>query len=166
MATVAELLRGAREAAGLTTQQVAELTKMRADRVLAVEEGNYEVFTAPVYIRGFVRTYARLVKADEAAVMATLEAELARTDKFREPPSLVPEQNSALDRLMLRLSRIDWRIALPAALLIMGIAIATWVYRAVERAQNADPLAGIEPATYQPPAEQTAETLPLPPSPR
>lgn len=162
MATVAEQLRAAREAAGLTEQQVAEQTKMRADRVLAVESGNYDVFTAPVYIRGFVRTYARLVKADEESVMIALDAELARTERFREPPSLTGDHKGALDKVMLHLSRVNWRIALPAAVLLVVLVGATWIYRAVERNQRADPLSGIEPGRYQPPAHQHAETLPLP----
>ena len=61
---------------------------MRIDHVAALEEGNYDTFVAPVYIRGFVRTYARLLHLDEAAVMTALDAELGQTSKFREPPSL------------------------------------------------------------------------------
>ena len=166
MATVAEQLRAAREAAGLTEQQVAEQTRMRADRVLAVETGDYDVFTAPVYIRGFVRTYARVVKADEAAVMAALDAELAKTERFREHPSLLGEHKGTLDHVMLQLSRINWRVALPAIVLVVILVAATWIYRHVERTQGADPLAGIEPGRYAPPAEQTAELLPLPAPPR
>ena len=48
MSTVAEQLRQAREARNLTVQQVAEITKIRTDHVRAVEEGNYDVFSAPV----------------------------------------------------------------------------------------------------------------------
>lgn len=162
MATVAEQLRAARQAAGLTEEQVAVQTRMRADRVLAVEAGNYDVFTAPVYIRGFVRTYARLVKADEDAVMAALDAELARTERFREHPSLTGEQKATLDRVMLQLSRINWRVALPAMILLILLVTATWVYRAIDRAQRADPVSGIEAAHYEPPPGQDAETLPLP----
>ena len=162
MASVAEQLRVAREAAGLTEQQVAEQTKMRLDRVLAVEAGNYDVFTAPVYIRGFVRTCARVVKADEAAVMAALDAELAQTERFREHPSLLGEHKGTLDRVMLQLSRINWRVALPAVVLVGLLVSATLVYRHLEQAQNADPLSGIEPARYAPPAEPTAELLPVP----
>ena len=166
MPTVAEQLRAAREAAGLTQQQVAAQTKMRADRVVAVEAGDYDVFTAPVYIRGFVRTYARVVKADEAAVMTALDAELARTERFREHPSLTGEHKGTLDHVMLQLSRVNWFVALPALVLVVLLVAATLIYRHVERAQAADPLAGIEPGRYAPPAEQTAELLPLPAPPR
>ena len=72
MSTVAEQLRAAREAKNLSVEQIAEITKMRSDHVRALEEGNYGAFSAPVYIRGFVRTYSRLLKLDELADSATL----------------------------------------------------------------------------------------------
>jgi cytoskeleton protein RodZ len=161
MATVAEQLRQARVSAGLTLQQVADTTKMRADRVQAVEEGNYDAFTAPVYLRGFVRTYARLVHADEQAVMTTLDAELAQTERLREHPSLTGDAKGTLDRIMLQLTRINWRLALPVLILFLIVVIATWVYRATERAQAADPLGGVPPGVYET-SNAPGDTLPLP----
>src|SRR5712664_3601126 len=64
MSTVAEQLHLAREAKSLTVHQVAEVTKIRSDHIRALEEGNFDVFSAPVYIRGFIRTYATLLKLD------------------------------------------------------------------------------------------------------
>src|SRR6266404_9003813 len=70
MSTVAEQLHLAREAKNLTVHQVAEVTKIRTDHIRALEEGNFNIFSAPVYIKGFVRTYATLLKLDVAEVMA------------------------------------------------------------------------------------------------
>ena len=47
MSTVAEQLRVAREAQKLTVQQVADATKIRADHIGALEQGNFGVFSAP-----------------------------------------------------------------------------------------------------------------------
>ena len=87
MSTVAEQLHRAREAKQLSVEQVAEITKIRGDHLRALEEGNFNVFSAPVYIRGFVRTYATLLKLDLGQIMAALDDELGQTEKFREPPS-------------------------------------------------------------------------------
>ena len=62
MPTVAEQLRAAREAKNLSVNEVAEITKIRTDHIRALEEGNFDIFVAPVYIRGFARTYATLLK--------------------------------------------------------------------------------------------------------
>ena len=67
MPTVAEQLRAAREAQGLTVYQVADATKIKTDHVRALDEGNFDVFSAPVFIRGFVRTYATLLHLEVPA---------------------------------------------------------------------------------------------------
>src|SRR3954465_1978360 len=103
MSTVAEQLRQAREAQKLTIQELAEVTKIRSDHIRALEEGNFNVFSAPVYIRGFVRTYANLLKLDVAEVMSALDSELKKTDKFHEPPPLTDQEKGALDFVTLQL---------------------------------------------------------------
>ena len=77
MTTVAEQLQRTREAQKLSINQVAEFTKIRTDHIRALEEGNFNVFAAPVYIRGFVRTRV-LLKLDVTDVMASLDKELGR----------------------------------------------------------------------------------------
>src|SRR4051794_13172396 len=109
MSTVAEKLRQAREAKNLTVHQLAEITKIRTDHIRALEEGNFNVFSAPVYIRGFVRTCATLLKLDVGQTMAALDAELGQTEKFAEPPPLMDQPKGVLDFVMLQLSKVDWR---------------------------------------------------------
>ncbi|MCX8089964.1 MAG: helix-turn-helix domain-containing protein [Verrucomicrobiae bacterium] len=163
MPTVAEQLRAAREARHLSVQQVADITKIRTDHIRALEEGNYDMFAAPVYIRGFVRTYATLLKLDVPQVMAALDAELARTEKFNEPPSLSPPPQGALDLLVVRLARLNWRRLGPTLvilILLAFVATAYWFWR--HRAQR-DPLRQIAP-TLLSPQDASGETLPLPPA--
>src|SRR5580692_3288789 len=111
MPTAAKQLHLARESRKLTVYQVAEVTKIRTDHIRALEEGNFNVFSAPVYIRGFVRTYATLLKLDVPRVMANLDGELGQTEKFREPPPLSEQKRGALDFITLQLSKLNWRIA-------------------------------------------------------
>src|SRR5947199_5149332 len=109
MATVAEQLRHGREAQKLSLTQIAETTKIRSDHLAALEEGNFNVFPAPVYIRGFVRTCSTLLKLDVPQVMSSLEAELGQTVKFREPPPLTAQPKTPIDFVMLQLSKVNWR---------------------------------------------------------
>src|ERR1044071_4768738 len=125
MSTVAEQLRQAREAQKMTVHQLAEITKIRTDHIQALEEGNFNVFSAPVYIRGFVRTYATLLKLDVPATMAELDAELGRTEKFSEPPPLTDEPRTFVDWLMLQLSKVDWR---KGSLVIGGLVAVIIVF--------------------------------------
>jgi len=164
MRTVAEQLRTAREAQRLTLYQVAEFTKIRTDHLRALEEGNYDIFAAPVYVRGFVRNYATLLKLDVPALMAALEAELARTEKFQEQPPLSDQPGGFLDLVMRQLSKVNWRVALPslgAALALFGLIL---IYRAWHGRQAKDPLHNLGPGLYEPPPRQSTDTLPLPPA--
>src|ERR1043165_2207797 len=131
MPTVAEQLRQAREQRGWTIDQLADVTKIRTDHIRALEEGNYNVFAAPVYIQGFVRTIATLLKLDTPKVMADLEAELGATKKFREHPRLTGDSRGILDYIMLQFSKINWRVALPFLIVIIVLGGAIVVYRTI-----------------------------------
>ncbi len=159
MSTVAEQLRAAREAQKLTIAQVAEATKIRTDHIRALEEGNFNVFSAPIYIRGSVKNYAMRLKLDVAQIMAALDAELGRTEKFSEPPPLTEESNKPLDRLMFLLSKLNWKVG-AAGGAVLGIALVIFLVSFAWRHHgHSDALAGLQPAVYQ--SANSAQTLPL-----
>lgn len=163
MPTVAEQLRQAREAQGLTVNQVAEITKIKGDHIRALEAGEYDCFVAPVYIRGFARTYAKMLKLDDAQLSAELEKELSKTEKFSEPPPLTSGPRTPLDFVMLQVSRLNWRIAL-AVFVLVAVVVAALISFA-NRGQKEDPLKRLGPGQYQPTSHQSGETLPLPQAP-
>jgi hypothetical protein len=74
MPSVAEQLRAARERQKRTVHEVADATNIKADHIRALEAGEWKVFSAPVYIRGFTRTYANTVNA------------VSKTGRDRVPP--------------------------------------------------------------------------------
>jgi cytoskeletal protein RodZ len=160
MSTVAEQLRLAREASQLTIEQVADLTKIRTDRVRALEAGQYNSFSATIYIRGSVKNYAKLLKLDEVNLLAALDAELKGTEKFSEPPPLVETKKTFLDTLMLLGARLNWKIGFVGIAAIVLIILAGLVVGAWRHHQASDPLKNLPPAVYQP--ANAGDTLPLP----
>lgn len=158
--TVGEKLRGARERSDLTVQDVSEKTKIRSDHIVALEEGNFEVFSAPVYIRGFVRNYAGVLKLNVAETLMELDQELAQTERFKEHPKLTPNQG-VLDKVMLQLSKIKWSVALPLILLALILFVSVFGYRMYRERKTRDPLQDLGPGLYQP--KTSGEVIPLPP---
>lgn len=164
MATVSEQLRVGREQQQLDVYQVAEITKMKTDHIRALESGVFDVFPAPVYIRGFVRTYATMLKLNVPQVLADLDGELGQTEKFREPPPLTNDPRSPLDFLMLQLTKLNWRIAFGLGAVIIFLILAVAVIRS-RSAKSEDPLKNLGPGVYQPKPAKSGETLPLPATP-
>jgi cytoskeletal protein RodZ len=162
MPTVAEQLRAAREAKNLSVNEVAEITKIRTDHIRALEEGNFDVFVAPVYIRGFARTYATLLKLDVPVLIKALDAELHKTEKFAEPPPLTDDQKGALDFVTLQLSKVNLKqglIILGGLALVLTIVLSVWASR---KRYNEDALKQVPPAKYSTTNKNAGEKLPLP----
>ena len=151
MPTVAEQLRAARETRKLSVTEVAEITKIRTDHIRALEEGNFDVFVAPVYIRGFTRTYATLLKLDVPAIIQALTVELGETEKFAEPPPLSKERKGILDFLMLQLSKVNWQKSAVGlgGLAVIGILILAVIIILVLSYYNISIKAVVESPTGQ-----------------
>jgi cytoskeletal protein RodZ len=160
MSTVAEQLRAAREAKHLTVEQVADLTKMRSDHVRALEEGNFNVFSAPIYIRGSVKNYASALKLDTARLIAALDAELSGTKNYAAPPPLVESKKTWLDHVTLILAKVNWKLGLAGIVAAALILLVISSFLAWHHHKKNDPLANLPPAVYQP--ANAGDTLPLP----
>lgn len=161
MPTVAEQLKAAREQRGMSLQEVVDTLQLKADHIRALEEGRYTAFAAPVYVRGFTRTYATLLKLNVPELMKQLDAELGGVKKFQDSTS-GPREKTFLDWVMLQLSKLDWRFVLPLVGVIIFAVILIFGYRAWRSHSNRDPLADLKPGLYRPAAPGIGETLPVP----
>lgn len=63
----------ARAARNLTLAEVAQQLKLSATQVEALEADAYDRLPGPVFVRGFVRNYARLLELDAEALVSQLE---------------------------------------------------------------------------------------------
>lgn len=75
-------LRDARVAKNLTLEEIAYATKIPKSSLAALEAGRFETLPAPVFVRGFIRAYARVVGADPNPLVRLYEA----TARPPEPP--------------------------------------------------------------------------------
>jgi cytoskeleton protein RodZ len=66
------VLAAARVAQNLTIADVARQLKLSANQVTSLEAGEFERLPGPVFVRGFVRNYARLLKVDPDRVLDML----------------------------------------------------------------------------------------------
>ena len=161
MPTVAEQLRHGREALKLDVHKVAESTKLKTDQIRALENGDYDYFSATVYLRGSVRTYANLLKLDSAKLIVQLDEELVSTKKFADEARVPERKKSGVDSLMLLLSRLNWSVAVAIVVIALVALGASASYRAYKNHKNADPLKKLGTGMYQP-TDSSGLILPLP----
>ncbi|HEX3369937.1 MAG TPA: RodZ domain-containing protein [Candidatus Cybelea sp.] len=143
-----ERFRAAREARGLLISDAAEQVRIRSVYLAAIEEENWKTIGAPVYIRGFLRTYARFLALDPEEAVATFnrtQPEPAAATAVSRPE---PERGSA-----------PWRSSLVLWLAgtIAAVLVAFVVYN--ELTMNR-PQVGVE-ASASPTPSLAASTAPV-----
>jgi cytoskeleton protein RodZ len=70
MGELGERLRQAREAKGMTLEQIEEITKIRRRYLQALEEEDYGQLPGDVFVRGFLRNYALALGLDPEEILA------------------------------------------------------------------------------------------------
>ncbi len=70
---IGETLRKAREARGLSLENVAELTKINIKYIKAIENDSFDALPGGIYTRGFLRSYARLLGLDPKELLLGFE---------------------------------------------------------------------------------------------
>jgi cytoskeleton protein RodZ len=78
-------LAAARQHYGLTVADVARQLKLNVRQVEALEEDTYEQLPGPVFVRGFVRNYARFLGLDPEPLLAYAEHHMPRQRPVEEP---------------------------------------------------------------------------------
>ena len=71
-------LAAARASGGLSVADIARQLKLSPWQVEALEAGDYRRLPGAVFVRGFIRNYARLVKLDPASLRASVDQQLPR----------------------------------------------------------------------------------------
>ena len=112
-------LKAAREAAGLTLEQVAERAKLRASLVAAIEKGDFSLCGGDVYARGHIRVLANLYRVDSTHLIRLFDQEYGVPETALDDLAQATSQN--LDRRF----TMSWRalsgvaaVALVAAIII------------------------------------------------
>ncbi|WP_219951692.1 cytoskeleton protein RodZ [Dickeya zeae] len=120
--TPGERLRGAREQLGLTQQVVAERLCLKLSTVREIEDNNTPAGLAPTFLRGYIRSYARLVHLPEDELLPMLEKQVMPS----RVSNVAPMQSLALGKS--RKKRDGWLMLFTWLILIgvLGLTVAWW----------------------------------------
>ena len=141
-------LQKAREQAGFSLPDMAARTRIPLKTLRAIEENNFAAVPSGIFVRSFIRTYAREVGVDPGEAIAEYRA---MTEPIQGPAPQIPEEPAIDDALRsssydpeLLSSRPGWGYALIAAAVLIGV-ISMNRNDAAERAAPAP--APVPPAT-------------------
>ncbi|AKQ56740.1 helix-turn-helix domain-containing protein [Bordetella hinzii] len=123
--SVGAALRGLRQAKGWSLEEVSSRIKFSTRQIEALEAERWDELPAGVSLRGLIRNYARLLGADGAAIVASLDgqahapapANLGASRSLHGAGLAVDEERSA--------SSWGWIVVI-VALLAVGVAYAFW----------------------------------------
>src|SRR4051812_25766700 len=74
MQTIGERLEEARKRKGVSVREAAEATKIRSDYLQKFEANSFDLDLPPLYIRGFMRGYARYLDLDQERFIAEYDS--------------------------------------------------------------------------------------------
>jgi len=139
-------LREAREAKGLSQQEVASQLRLQLRLIEALEEDDEEALPPATFVYGYLRSYARLLEIPEESVVPPPSSEPA-------PPliSTIASKGEATSR--------DWPARLVTYLVIAAIGVSVAMWWIAQRSDISLPVPGNEPEVVSP-GESVSLALP------
>ena len=126
MTELGQKLTEAREAKGLSIDQLHEITKIQKRHLVAIEEGNYDVLPGAFYARAFIKQYADAVGLNGEELLVEYQSTIPQSEK-REVPQVSTGQKT--QETMQKSS--SWPIAdhmpkILIALLVIAFGVVVW----------------------------------------
>ena len=129
--TPGEMLCAAREAAGLSISQVADRLRLRQTLIKELEQNEFSKYVSDIYIRGYLRSYAKLLQLNETEIMAAYRQHFGDQKPAGAMQTFSNKKNieSQDNRLMI----ITWIIVF---ILLASVAVFVWQQFSEDRAQS------------------------------
>jgi cytoskeleton protein RodZ len=96
LAAVGQKLKAAREAQGITLQEVSSRTRIQNAFLEKIEQGELEGLPGFSFVRGFIRNYAQMLGIDDPELLEQLQA-MGRVAQATPPPPMKSSTERLLD---------------------------------------------------------------------
>jgi cytoskeletal protein RodZ len=165
MAGLGDEFRAAREARHLSLSDVSEQIHIRSVYLQSLEDEDWKAIAAPVYVRGFIRTYARFLGLDPEHAVGRFNATLGDGHKGSDPVLAAPARRR-------RPSFALWAAVVIAVLLVGFVGYSYFEFQETDRSSAvsvvdsasapASEASNPAPDTAAPIAEAPAAAAPAP----
>jgi cytoskeleton protein RodZ len=126
-------LQAARLEQGLSLDDVAGRMHLSANILKAIENNEFEEITAPIFVKGYLRAYARIVSLDEDDMIDQY------IDFYSEEDPPITSTGNTVAELSAADPRFKW--ATYIVVIIIGVALTTWWWN---REQNDEPTISLD----------------------
>lgn len=138
--SVGEILQRARSNRGGTIDEASRVTKIPRRYLEALEQENYEVLPAPVYTRGFLRSYAGYLGLEPGKLMPFFPVGHVDQPKLEPLPKLSGRRGRSL----------LGKMAIPAAIVIVAVTVGAIYAFAQESGESALGSASVNSSVSEP----------------
>ncbi len=144
-------LKDARIALDVTTREVADALNLPVSVVEAMEANDYELLPQPVFTRGYLRSYARLLELDPAAIVARYPVVSEGGLETGEQELVTPAQTKALP--------LEKKVLAGLGGLVLALLLFLWLLPGDESPE--EPVqAAVDATAAEPGAAEAAATEP------
>lgn len=119
--TPGELLKKKREELGYSRERVAEALHMTPRYVKALETGEYCILPGKTFVKGYIKSYATLLKDDVDKVMASYQQYSEALEETQETKAKVMRARKSNDQ--------NKRWLAVTAIIIVIVVAASWWYQ-------------------------------------
>ena len=143
-----ERLQAARIKKGLSLEDVASRMHLSPGILEAIEENDFDEITAPIFVKGYLRAYARIVSLGEDEMIHQYVDFYSEEDPPINSTSHVVPELSATD------ARIKWTTYF--VIVVLGLLLAAWWWN---KQQNQEPPVSLDVQSSQMDENASTETV-------
>ena len=130
---VGKKLAQARLKRGLTIDEAAHTTKLRPDKILALENDDFASFASNAYAKGFLKNYARYLDVDVADFLSTIDSTLPISVADYQYLSNAPERPTHAEPVRRERRPPSVIPVLIVTVVMVLAAMGFWVYKSAQR---------------------------------
>ncbi len=151
---IGRALRRARETRGKSLEEASRETRVRIDYLRAIEHEWFGALGSDVYVRGFLRSYARYLGLSSDKVLEAYEHAFGTTSPAPAPVEQSPTVTPGEALELTERKRPNWLLAGAAAVILLASAGAIGL---IGRTDTVPEPAGLQPPPVQPLVERPVE---------
>jgi len=130
MKELSELLKNTRTSKNLNIEEISAQTKIQLHILKSLEDGDIDQLPNKIYLKGFLRQYARVLGLNEADVIAMYDKEVSAAAP-PPPPKPAPAARADNNQIMTEKTNVLWFRAPAKFITVAGIGIIVFLITAI-----------------------------------